>query len=135
MLTIEYELTIPELSAVVPPIVERWRWLIPGWLHSLTITTNTIETVNYQAKTAASYPYRWARITVDTNFLSEELDRERNKTIVHEIVHLVLWPINENDKLWCGDDKAISAIWCDGVEGAVQDLSEALISRYYEEGR
>lgn len=133
MLTIEYGLTIPELSAVVPPIIERWRWLIPGWLHSLLITTETNETVSYIARTKASYPYRWAQVFVDTSILAES-ERDREKVVVHELVHLVLWPINENDKLWCVDDKETSMIFTDGLEGAVQDLSEALIARYYEEG-
>lgn len=132
MLTIEYDLTIPELHALVPPIVERWRWLIPGWLHSLLITTEMNSTVSYIAKTKSSYPYRWAHIYVDTNMLAEN-DRSREKAIVHELCHLVLWPINENDKLWCVDDnKETSMIFTDGLEAAIQDLSEALISKHYD---
>lgn len=139
VLTVAWDVTTPDdIRKVIEPILERWLWLVPSWCHELRVKfrnnpgDDELETV---AKCEWHVQYRLAIITVEANWLTYTLAEDREKAIVHELVHVATGPLcDQFDQLLehvappqkLGD--WADARHGDALEGVVSDLTRALLA-------
>lgn len=118
-----------ELKALVEERIEEWRWLIPGWLQGFDVTLKHDDENGALGSCSANYAYRWGTVRFSPKMLNQS-ERDRTKSVVHELVHLLLWPIIQHEKLLVSrKDKLTIDVFRDGLESAVQDMAEALVKR------
>lgn len=118
----------PELKSALEPLVEKWTWILPPWVHELVLRYKSEGKVT--ASTHGYYKYRWQKVEFDTAFIMEEpIARERS--VIHEFLHIcfreqhdaldiLLNHVPEETKS-LANDFLIAA-----TEGVVQDLAEKL---------
>lgn len=84
-----------EMLPVLQEKFEKYSYLVPGWVQEVRVfwqpSVQRDEIISGQ--TSASFPYRWAQIEICAAFLSET-DSDRDDTIVHELTHILLWPLS-----------------------------------------
>jgi hypothetical protein len=61
-----------EMKETVDTLHEAWRWLVPTWVHNLTISLNTGLGAGISARVRPSYEYRMADLEVSARFLDAD---------------------------------------------------------------
>jgi hypothetical protein len=137
-----------EILPVIQEKLEKYSYLIPGWVQEVRVywqsTPAKEEIVSGQS--AASLAYRWAQIAICPGFLDEP-DADKEDTIVHELTHILLWPLsNFYDHVFqYFDDQPekvkdfMLAQLSERIEGATVDVTTAILKAVkgdaYAEGR
>ncbi len=82
----------PDVKAIVEVALTPHLHLIPGWCRSLYIRFESGNNDNDSAGVRMSYEYRHAVMYIRPSWL-EELSVDREKAIIHEIIHLHIQPM------------------------------------------
>lgn len=94
-----------EIWESLDELLDQYRWLIPTWCHDLYVRYEP-ECPNV-AETSIMYRYRKATIVLGNRWIHEDADY-RERTLVHELIHIQLGPMVEWTKLLidrlAGDD-------------------------------
>lgn len=122
----------PEIREAVEPHVERWAFVLPGWVHELGISYDP-NSANC-AETKGDIAYRRAHIYVGPHFVQNE-GPDREEIIRHELAHVVLHPLTDWTKdivsRLAGDDERLAEWlreeWRQRLEGATCDIEAALL--------
>jgi hypothetical protein len=89
-----YSPTLPkEILSAVKDTLEKYEALVPGWVKHVNVSW--IAHPNEPGTSAESrgdYAYRWASIYLCPTFLDEN-EAEREDTLIHELVHVMLFPL------------------------------------------
>ena len=121
-----------ELQDAVRPYVERWLWVAPTWCHTVFVG-NIIDVPRGQCgENTTLVQYREARVSVAPGWL-EQPPKRREAMILHELLHIPLAPAGEllihasestSNDAW---RELLENQWRKAIEGAVQDLTHALM--------
>lgn len=136
---IEFAKDMPDaVRAAVEPIIQQWRWLIPGWVQEVMIRWQAQAEDGESADTVVSYEYRWVSIRLKGHWLSDA--RTQEKDIVHELIHAFTHPLaeyarNEMERLLPENEapKYRAAVLEElrmRHESFVQDLAWCLVNQY-----
>ncbi len=126
-----------EILPVIQGLLEKYSYLVPGWAQEIRIYWQSSSPARediLSGQTLGSTAYRWAQLTICPGFL-EESDADREDTIVHELVHVLLWPLSSiyDQMLQYLDDQPdrvkdfIMAQLTERVEGATVDTTTAIL--------
>lgn len=81
----------PQISKVVAPIIAKHKGLLPTWCHTVhLVMTNE----PCRAACESKPEYRGAQIQIGPLFMNDP-DEERENTIVHELIHVTLSPLDQ----------------------------------------
>ena len=81
-----YDKEMPDaVRREVEPILEKWRWLAPGWVQRLRIAWIPRSEDYENADCVVNYEYRWATIRIKGEWLDSKESQEFD--IVHEMIH------------------------------------------------
>ena len=82
-----------EVLSAVKETLEKYESLIPGWVKYVNVAWNPNPSeAGTSAESRGDYAYRWAAIHLCPSFLDEN-EAEREDTIIHELVHVMLFPL------------------------------------------
>jgi len=81
----------PDLSAKVAALINQHKWIIPTWLHTLSVSIGHGET-DIVAKCHVDHEYRQATIQIFDRFATENNEFQES-TIIHELIHIHTSPI------------------------------------------
>jgi hypothetical protein len=134
MTTIFWLIDVPEeVQAAAAPFVDKWTTLIPTWCHTLKIGWND-EHKDCSMTAEADVEYRMATITFNPAWLSA---RDREGDVVHELIHLQLWPMTHftddliarvtNEVPWLAE--FMKEQWRQRFEGVVEDIRLSLMGK------
>lgn len=124
-------------QALIHPLLEAHYALLPPWCGLVVVDYDTKPEgpdVGSAAYVRGHPEYRWATVTICPAFLSyNEVMRE--ETIVHELVHLLLWPIHlhvHSIRGFTSDhvDAFLAEQWRQLWEAAVCDFTAAYLLAY-----
>lgn len=138
----------PEVPAPVrreaEPLIARWALVLPTWCHTLVVYWRAVPSdvkaggnddgSGVTAYTEAMYEYREACITLTATWL-EQPRASRERIILHEIIHVLLWPMEAAQRATLKAAKkgqpaalreALEEHWRLAQEGAVCDLTRTL---------
>lgn len=89
-----YSEQIPkEILPAIKETLNKYEFLVPNWMQYVKVSWNGAPPdKGTSAQAVADYSYRWGHIFVCPAFLSES-DIERDDTLVHELIHLTLNPL------------------------------------------
>lgn len=123
----------PEIEAEVRPLVDRYAYLIPGWMRELTVRY-AVDTPDgsYVADINIQPEYRQATLRLVPKW--RDCDAAfKEQTIIHELIHLSLAPMDAWTQTLItktvpdeGLRDTLSEDWRRAHEGATEDLSIAV---------
>jgi hypothetical protein len=89
-----YSEQIPEeVKPAIKEILDKYECLVPSWVNYVNVSWSAVPRErNASAESMGDYAYRWATIFICPLFLDES-PTEREDTIIHELVHVVLFPL------------------------------------------
>lgn len=130
----------PEVHSVVQPLLDLWAALIaPTWVHEVFVAWNDNDRQEDVAEVQTDVPYHLIRISLGAQFLTQP-DDDREKTILHELVHAQLAPISDRgfailNQLAPGDGHDVPPLlqdavndWKDRIESVTCDITLALLN-------
>lgn len=121
-----------EIREALEPLLARWAELLPPWLQDFRV--EWVADLDKLMEVRVHHSNRWAVLRVGPGWLQESPE-EREVTVVHEFVHVLLAPLRRAVDLVVDgvapEDAAFhrlaqSAI-TDGEESAVEDAARAII--------
>ena len=121
-----------ELQDAVRPYLERWLWVAPTWCHTVLVDNIIDVPSNQCGENTTLVQYREARISIAPNWLEQPPGR-RESMVLHELMHIPFAPAGEllieasestNNEAW---RELLENQWRKAIEGAVQDLTHALM--------
>lgn len=122
-----------EVKAVVEPLLEQYEYLFPSWIRALSVRYGEGSVKGSVAEILAEVPYLQAKLYITRQFLDDN-DRNRERTIVHELLHLSLAPLQDwvdNLMEMYVNEEDIEAVrkqfYEQPVEQAVQNLMYAVV--------
>lgn len=130
-----YSDAIPaEILPLIQTKLEKYENMIPGWAQEVRVYWNGNpggEAIS--GSSDGNFGYRWATVTLCPAFL-EERDLDREDTIVHELSHVILFPLtNFYDQLMGYLDEQPDKVkdfmrqqLLERIEGVTVDLTTAL---------
>lgn len=127
---IKYATNIPpEVLTAIRPHIERWAWLIPAWMQSITIKYANDEDDGTAIATIVNPEYRWGVMTFYPAWLEE--DREvREVDVIHDLLHLSTNPIFDHAcnaiKALIGEGEKAEAFFAI-EENRLRELHEAMV--------
>jgi hypothetical protein len=126
----------PELRAALAPVLARWEWLLPGWVHQVCVSYDGTAK-DEQMATQVEPEYRRVALIVGPHWLGISRS-DRESCVRHEYLHATVNPLVNvgDDAVKCAKGPkraALSEELRRAVEGAVCDL-EALVLRAMERG-
>lgn len=115
-------------------------WLIPSWLHKLTVFVNTNDEIGHLAGMRTRFQYREADLDICPEWFVRNREEKRD-AVLHEFCHLHNYQIFDfADRLiqeFVTDEKA-SAMLSDEMtrylEGGTQDLTRAILNKFNVKG-
>lgn len=124
------------VTALVRPLLARWLFLAPSWLHTLDVCWQNDGDDTTEAAIDVRYEYRTACLTIYPRFLEIAPDRQ-SATIRHEVLHTAVAPLErvaravveraccEDSPLreWAGEEVRVA------LESVVTDLTRATDGR------
>jgi len=121
-----------EVRAAVEPLLRKWEWLIPTWVHQLTVFWNDKDSA--RICNLAEPEYRRAWIALLNGWLTNDPET-RERDVVHELIHFSLEPIASFAETLIErtipDEDSAFRKWADEelrrvVEGCTVDLQNAI---------
>ena len=118
-----------EIRQTVEPLLKKYRFLIPGWCHDLSIGYGDCE--GAIAGIEVKPEYRMAKMTIYQAWVRSDADY-RDGTIAHELIHIALTPMQHyvETLLECWKDDPIAELnldqWRRHYEGATDDLARSI---------
>lgn len=85
----------PEIQAALGPLIERFRCLLPDWLHHLNVafyTSPPKDSERALAQTTSEPEYRVAYLDIFPGFMMYH-DDKRVENLVHELIHVTVNPL------------------------------------------
>jgi len=134
MIQIDFDRNLPpETREAIAPLLERWIHLAPTWCHTIYVDFSGDDERGTCLSTNVRAEYRNATVFVHPNWLLG-LPHEREREVVHEILHLALHPMAVllHDLLErLVDDESVFHGWVleewrRKIEEAVSDLTHAV---------
>jgi hypothetical protein len=130
-----WDRSVPKsVREVFLPLVERYAFMLPGWCRKLTLSyEDDCGDPQVLAMTQAQYEYRDALIAFTPRLVGEDLDTQEG-TVVHELAHVLLWPIMDMGQklLHLIDDPKAQQIMSDqfrqAVEASTEDVARAFLT-------
>ena len=134
---IAWDTSVPdEIQETVSPLLEEYWHLLPGWVNELVIGYNGDEAENV-ASTSGMYDYRFGRIDFTQAWL-EVSEKARREIVVHEFVHLMLVPYQDQVQSYRslmekqgGCDKSLVEHFDNRMQGSVEasteDIAQAIL--------
>jgi hypothetical protein len=125
----------PDLLILVEPYVKRWQNLIPTWCQYVKIrySPHRIATIEVDMH----YTNRWAVLNFTGHFFDMSID-QRNKIVLHEIVHLCMQPLSdamdtvlESISIETDAMSLAMKIVRDGNEAATEDMANAILNHIH----
>jgi len=132
---VEFRNHVPkEFQLAIEPIIERWKWLLPPWLHLLVVTASSDQEPSLSI--TVDYEYRWAYLYIHPGWIGGS-DEMRERNLVHELMHIHLARIhNMIDDLANRTMEEGSAFrqwaeneWDKCFEATVTDLQHVIMER------
>ena len=135
---IAWDVSVPdEIQATVGPLIKAYWHLLPGWLNEVIIEYTGDEDNNVVATTSGLYDYRFGRIEFTHTWLELSADARR-EIIVHEIIHLLLVPSQDQVQVYRNFveknmemNAALVAMFEEqlnrGVEASTEDIAQAIL--------
>lgn len=130
-----YEGVVPaEVQAVLQPLVAKWEWIIPSICHELRVSFVSEEVEDGTLMAVQLSPeYRACNLRVYPLWL-KETKKERERSVVHELCHIVVAPLTEfTDDIIRRTGKPTSGVLREQhrrlYEGVVVDLTQSLLEQ------
>ena len=130
---IEWDVAFPaEVKAAVEPMLKKYLHLVPRWCHTIHIDYKAEAEDGTAAENATDPEYRKATITFCAAWL-DETPQARRRAVLHELLHIVLAPMARFTECVLdgtsieGTKKILDEQWRISYEGAVEDLTTALL--------
>ena len=122
-----------EYKPFIRATFQKYKHIIPGWCNDIYVRYSKEKDVSGEC--LALPEYRYAKIWIATGY-PPLTDYDRERTLVHELVHIPLWPMHERgvemiEMLYEETDEAGKADalrqWDKLTEGATEDLTQAFL--------
>ena len=132
-----YSENIPaEVLPAVKAKLEKYEKLIPSWTQEVRVYWNGAPggDATISGSSDGNFAYRWATISICPAFLDEK-DSEREDTAIHELSHVLLFPLTDFfDQLLCYFDEQPEKVkdfmksqLMERIEGVTVDLTSAVL--------
>jgi len=120
-----------EVRGAVEPILARFWPMVPTWVQEFGVRYSGGE--DNRASITANYPNRWATLRLSGHFL-DQIPREREDTIVHELIHVCLWPLSAvvdrivEEMITDGTPgkTLVDQLVCDALESSTEDMARGI---------
>lgn len=125
-----YDTVPPEIREIAEEHLKAWWLLLPTWCQEFRVNFDPENKKTLSI--GVNFPGRWAVLHLTPRWL-QEIPKEREVGIIHELIHVNLEPISTATNRILGDltekgtplRELADSIITDGLEGSTEDLARA----------